>query len=144
MSVLSLYVVFFFLMIRRPPRSTRTDTLFPYTTLFRSQAGHRPQGDLADRLLNTARHHAAMQSLCQRREDQHGLDHGEALPDADARAGAERPIDVTPAGGHSFRREILRIEDIGLRPVAPVPVRSEEATSEHQPLMRLSYPGFRL
>src|SRR3546814_19330077 len=29
--------VFFFLMIRRPPRSTRTDTLFPYTTLFRSQ-----------------------------------------------------------------------------------------------------------
>src|SRR3546814_14029428 len=33
-----LYIVFFFvLMIRRPPRSTRTDTLFPYTTLFRSR-----------------------------------------------------------------------------------------------------------
>src|SRR3546814_13289794 len=30
------YIIFFFLMIRRPPRSTRTDTLFPYTTLFRS------------------------------------------------------------------------------------------------------------
>src|SRR3546814_11980789 len=29
-------LIFFFLMIRRPPRSTRTDTLFPYTTLFRS------------------------------------------------------------------------------------------------------------
>src|SRR3546814_12703186 len=29
--------LFFFLMIRRQPRSTRTDTLFPYTTLFRSQ-----------------------------------------------------------------------------------------------------------
>src|SRR3546814_8061743 len=29
-------VFFFFLMIRRPPRSTRTDTLLPYTTLFRS------------------------------------------------------------------------------------------------------------
>src|SRR3546814_19621268 len=28
--------LFFFLMIRRPPRSTRTDALFPYTTLFRS------------------------------------------------------------------------------------------------------------
>src|SRR3546814_10997031 len=28
-------------MIRRPPRSTRTDTLFPYTTLFRSLAGYR-------------------------------------------------------------------------------------------------------
>src|SRR3546814_9937991 len=34
---------FFFLMIRRPPRSTRTDTLFPYTTLFRSAAGRRTQ-----------------------------------------------------------------------------------------------------
>src|SRR3546814_14656444 len=33
---MSLFVLFFFLMIRRPPRSTRTDTLFPYTTLFRS------------------------------------------------------------------------------------------------------------
>src|SRR3546814_2203136 len=32
-------LVFFFLMIRRPPRSTRTDTLFPYTTLFRSLYG---------------------------------------------------------------------------------------------------------
>src|SRR3546814_17929688 len=31
--------MFFFLMIRRPPRSTRTDTLFPYTTLFRSPSG---------------------------------------------------------------------------------------------------------
>src|SRR3546814_12226428 len=30
----------FFLMIRRPPRSTRTDTLFPYTTLFRSKPGN--------------------------------------------------------------------------------------------------------
>src|SRR3546814_11575261 len=30
-------VLFVFLMIRRPPRSTRTDTLFPYTTLFRSK-----------------------------------------------------------------------------------------------------------
>src|SRR3546814_18395223 len=38
-----MYVVFlFFLMIRRPPRSTRTDT-FPYTTLFRSQQG-KPDG----------------------------------------------------------------------------------------------------
>src|SRR3546814_18957162 len=34
-----LYV--FFLMIRRPPRSTRTDTLFPYTTLFRSEPDPR-------------------------------------------------------------------------------------------------------
>src|SRR3546814_19146701 len=39
--VLHYVMFFFFLMIRRPPRSTRTDTLFPYTTLFRSEA--RPQ-----------------------------------------------------------------------------------------------------
>src|SRR3546814_8072025 len=37
---LNLFHIFvFFLMIRRPPRSTRTDTLFPYTTLFRSYSG---------------------------------------------------------------------------------------------------------
>src|SRR3546814_2436954 len=40
-------VCFCFLMIRRPPRSTRTDTLFPYTTLFRS-------------LQRIADHHAAV------------------------------------------------------------------------------------
>src|SRR3546814_11579730 len=37
MRYLVFVCVFFFLMIRRPPRSTRTDTLFPYTTLFRSR-----------------------------------------------------------------------------------------------------------
>src|SRR3546814_15118064 len=45
MCALIVVSVFFFLMIRRPPRSTRTDTLFPYTTLFRSQgfvAMHAP------------------------------------------------------------------------------------------------------
>src|SRR3546814_8309982 len=36
MCVSDVGCTFFFLMIRRPPRSTRTDTLFPYTTLFRS------------------------------------------------------------------------------------------------------------
>src|SRR3546814_15440505 len=43
------YVVFvFFFMIRRPPRSTQTYTLFPYTTLFRSTLG--------DAILNTGKH----------------------------------------------------------------------------------------
>src|SRR3546814_14713113 len=37
MSLVLSSLFFFFLMIRRPPRSTRTDTLFPYTTLFRSR-----------------------------------------------------------------------------------------------------------
>src|SRR3546814_11710810 len=36
LSCLLIFLYIFFLMIRRPPRSTRTDTLFPYTTLFRS------------------------------------------------------------------------------------------------------------
>src|SRR3546814_13645535 len=44
----SSYDSVFFLMIRRPPRSTRTDTLFPYTTLFRSLAER-----LGQRLENT-------------------------------------------------------------------------------------------
>src|SRR3546814_3612250 len=35
-------------MIRRPPRSTRTDTLFPYTTLFRSALGSTPSDDTMD------------------------------------------------------------------------------------------------
>src|SRR3546814_20445889 len=41
---LTLYCFFFFLIIRRPPRSTRTDTLFPYTTLFRSVAANKIPG----------------------------------------------------------------------------------------------------
>src|SRR3546814_6576445 len=35
----------FFLMIRRPPRSTRTDTLLPYTTLFRSHLGNHENNE---------------------------------------------------------------------------------------------------
>src|SRR3546814_8913147 len=38
-----LIIFFFFLMIRRPPRSKRTDTLFPYTTLFRSASVSAPR-----------------------------------------------------------------------------------------------------
>src|SRR3546814_2192465 len=41
---LTILWLIFFLMIRRPPRSTRTDTLFPYTTLFRSYASVIRQG----------------------------------------------------------------------------------------------------
>src|SRR3546814_1506858 len=45
-------MIFFLLMIRRPPRSTRTDTLFPYTTLFRSERERpRPHNALCNRVL---------------------------------------------------------------------------------------------
>src|SRR3546814_11366892 len=49
--VLTYISIVFFLMIRRPPRSTRTDTLFPYTTLFRSgcAGGARGSGPAARR-----------------------------------------------------------------------------------------------
>src|SRR3546814_9864335 len=59
------FVFIFFLMIRRPPRSTRTDTLFPYTTLFRSAqaagntnecARRRSQPQFPDAGLESGRH----------------------------------------------------------------------------------------
>src|SRR3546814_19796952 len=53
-------VFFFFLMIRRPPRSTRTDTLFPYTTLFRSP-GFADGGPVPGRLSMPSISNAALQ-----------------------------------------------------------------------------------
>src|SRR3546814_14727004 len=48
----------FFLMIRRPPRSTRTDTLFPYTTLFRSfRAGAPAMPDFHIGVARAYEHH---------------------------------------------------------------------------------------
>src|SRR3546814_11422379 len=46
MGLFGLVCAFFFLMIRLPPRSTRTDTLFPYTTRFRSLRQHGVGADL--------------------------------------------------------------------------------------------------
>src|SRR3546814_8996772 len=46
-------LLFFFLMIRRPPRSTLTDTRFPYTTLFRSELALEQAVDALDLLLLT-------------------------------------------------------------------------------------------
>src|SRR3546814_994869 len=53
-------------MIRRPPRSTRTDTLFPYTTLFRSVL-HRPQGTHAAAAQGRHPRRRAYLSQCARR-----------------------------------------------------------------------------
>src|SRR3546814_11619069 len=56
---LCVYIVFlfvvFFLMIRRPPRSTRTDTLFPYTTLFRNMITVQPLPAFVDNYIWTLR-----------------------------------------------------------------------------------------
>src|SRR3546814_8531102 len=54
-------------MIRRPPRSTRTDTLFPYTTLFRSECA-QPQPVWRGALYSTARPSRARGQGCARKE----------------------------------------------------------------------------
>src|SRR3546814_3022372 len=64
------FIYFFFVIIRRPPRSTRTDTLVPYTTLFRSEqeeprpgpeagSGARGAGDAGARRRRVPHQHAA-------------------------------------------------------------------------------------
>src|SRR3546814_9527030 len=69
-----LYALFFFLMIRRPPRSTRTDTLFPYTTLFRSDldlaVGERRDQRLARPHAEFAAHGQRQRPVRVAREDQ--------------------------------------------------------------------------
>src|SRR3546814_373316 len=86
-------------MIRRPPRSTRTDTLFPYTTLFRSglgpvglcdcQAGNEQQKDARKQ----ARATAHMVSPC----FPHG-EHSAATPSCGARAGEPAHVPVPRTG----------------------------------------------
>src|SRR3546814_11359634 len=60
--IICLSHLFFFLLTRRPPRSTRTDTLFPYTTLFRSlpdDPRHFVAVDLHDGVLHLDLSHSA-------------------------------------------------------------------------------------
>src|SRR3546814_13321856 len=59
--------LFFFLMIRRPPRSTRTDTLFPYTTLFRSRGGRARSASVSDRPRSSGRPFGANADMAQTR-----------------------------------------------------------------------------
>src|SRR3546814_10467391 len=100
-------------MIRRPPRSTRTDTRFPYTTLFRS-SGHAGQMRCTAR----ARNDDFQPATC------HAFG-----------------IVIKPfrraVGGHdlAFMRNIQRRQYFG-------GMRSEEHTSELQSLMRISYAVF--
>src|SRR3546814_975268 len=107
----------FFLMIRRPPRSTRTDTLFPYTTLFRSDwrgrcsAGWGHTGAIG--------RYAPRGAFGWRSEIPEGSDPAEG---------------VAIGGDAAHRREgQMRRDEI---------LRSEEHTSELQSLMRISYAVF--
>src|SRR3546814_1805206 len=78
-----LYINVVFLMIRRPPISTRTDTLFPYTTLFRSGAGAAGVKVAEDGVVERAERRAAA-----------ALDHAQRQQDLEAgREGAGRAGD---------------------------------------------------
>src|SRR3546814_3001622 len=101
-------------MIRRPPRSTRTYTLFPYTTLFRSR---RLGGPLPLQLANPTSAHPIAQGL--------------AIPCFHPKV----VCGISPG----FPR---LSPTTGQIPMYSSPVRSEEHTSELQSLMRISYAVF--
>src|SRR3546814_6810959 len=106
-------------MIRRPPISTRTDTLFPYTTLFRSAgSGVNPKA---------AAIHIAL------REAIDGI--GEA---------PHFPHFLKEARGHAAaKHRRINLKGVIVRVIKSQPVeRSEEHTSELQSLMRISYAVF--
>src|SRR3546814_4767488 len=110
-------------MLLRPPRSTRTDTLFPYTTLFRSTLATGPR---------VRRWPAGVHRVSRR--DLAGRD-AAALRD---RRGRRRRAGQLPRAGslHGGRSPVRRRRAALGRP------RSEEHTSELQSLMRISYAVF--
>src|SRR3546814_9811149 len=123
-----LFLIFFFLMIRRPPRSTRTDTLFPYTTLFRS--GPWPIAAAQQRRLFAAR-----STRCS-----HRAWHGQALRPPLCRLHPYdfRPPPTAPRSWIALGRQ-AGPQSRYRRQVPCQPARSEEHTSELQSLMRISY-----
>src|SRR3546814_6198594 len=114
------FFLFFFLMIRRPPRSTRTDTLFPYTTLFRSVLVlDATTGQNALSQIEVFKEVAQVTGLVMTKLD------------GTARGG------VLVAAAEKYR---LPIHAIGVG--EKIEDRSEEHTSELQSLMRNSYAVF--
>src|SRR3546814_17462298 len=97
--------LFFFLMIRRPPRSTRTDTLFPYTTLFRSAADRYAAADRPGVQLFGDHLRAAAG-----RPGEHGA--GADLLDQ-ARDAVRRNSERRPRDGDGLARRDLRAPPVG-------------------------------
>src|SRR3546814_6602268 len=123
-------------MIRRPPRSTRTDTLFPYTTLFRSCRANGIAAGISDQRFSCRSHRAVeltdagdRLAADSRSADQSRAAWRRALPGRQYR-GAEFPENVS-----RLWRDPAASDDSGLP-------RSEEHTSELQSLMRISYAVF--
>src|SRR3546814_5427942 len=119
---------FFFLMIRRPPRSTRTDTLFPYTTLFRSSGVEGAvQGA---RQLNADGVHRRTRDLQPSRKDRRQVrGHRQRGP-------GPRDRSRLRAGAMLSFSLLVALIAVALL------FRSEEHTSELQSLMRISYAVF--
>src|SRR3546814_3213345 len=119
-------------MIRRPPRSTRTDTLFPYTTLFRSSPDAAllrfPDPQIPDRLrFGDRRRRLGRDRPVAGRRPRARADYGvrsEQLQPESAHRGAHARADHQPGP---------------LAPERSPDARSEEHTSELQSLMRTSY-----
>src|SRR3546814_7422959 len=119
-------------MIRRPPRSTRTDTLFPYTTLFRSRAW--ASNPIMTKSTFTHARHDAFQFLRPDHSWPHGCLHFLS-------AGALTTRDLASSGNLWHPRR----DALGGGPVRASKLhgaRSEEHTSELQSLMRISYAVF--
>src|SRR3546814_4876796 len=115
-------------MIRRPPRSTRTDTLFPYTTLFRSAAVDIHIDPAIQAVIAEAAQLAAFQGRVRPIDSQTVQPHRVLVAEA-VGVGAD---------DDTFLRLILTA-DIG---IGQHKGRSEEHTSELQSLMRNSYAVF--
>src|SRR3546814_4782730 len=109
-------------MIRRPPRSTRTATPFPYTTLFRSRNFETKR----------AAAHSAPPLICSGPSVAAAKDAADALKPSQA---VNRPCRFT-AGSRQFRMTLCS------GPKGKPVIRSEEHTSELQSLMRISYAVF--
>src|SRR3546814_5968852 len=115
-------------MRRRPPRSTRTDTLFPYPTLVRSRVAHPP------------RHRHRREGHVAQHER---VDEGEEHHRRHARGKEARPQDRADALRHRARRVVeTGLGEIGHWLAVSCAARSEEHTSELQSLMRISYAVF--
>src|SRR3546814_1476942 len=123
----------FFLIIRLPPRSTRTDTLFPYTTLFRSQLGLSIGTIKATVLIET------LPAVFQMHEILHAL-RGRAVGLNCGR------WDYIFSYIKTFRAHPNRVlperGQVGMTQPFLKAYRSEEHTSELQSLMRISYAVF--
>src|SRR3546814_3161016 len=116
-------------MLRRPPRSTRTDTLFPYTTLFRSDLNSRIPVVVGDQ-----RRHAILIGI---NHDRPVLRH--FVGDEEVKPG---DFVMTSGQGGVFPPGLPIGNVAGEAADEPEVVRSEEHTSELQSLMRISYAVF--